>query len=103
MIACIIEFAVKPGMEARNREMLEPLLESVRDIEGFVSKESYRHMADEEALLTVSYWRDQAALDAWMKHPDHRKAIAVGQREVFSRYAIRVAEVMREKDWAAKG
>lgn len=102
MIACIIEYEVREGQEENHRAALEPLLESVWDIEGFISKDTFGNIADSNAMLTVSYWRDRDALRAWMKHPDHIKAIRVGQREVFAWYRIRMGEIETDKSWKAR-
>jgi len=101
MIACIIEFGVKPGMEARHQELLLPLLDSVQEVDGFVSKETFDSRNNEGKIITVSYWRDREAMAAWMKDRDHIKAMTGGKREVFTHYTIQIAEVEREYSWAA--
>lgn len=102
MIACIIEFEVREGQEEKHRAVLAPLLESVQDVDGFISKDTYGHIADSSAMLTVSYWRDRDALRTWMKHPDHIKAIRVGQQDVFAWYRIRMGEIETDKSWTAR-
>ncbi len=101
MIACIIEFRVRPGMEARHQEVLQPLLEKIDGEDGFLGKETYEHIRRPGELLTLSWWRDQAALDAWMRDRDHLVAIKAGKSEIFSDYRIRLAEVTVDKSWAA--
>jgi len=101
MIACIIEFRVRPGMEARHQEVLLPLLDKIDGEDGFIAKETYEHIRNRGELLTVSWWRDRAALDAWMRDRDHQVAIRAGKSEIFSEYRIRLAEVTDDKRWSA--
>jgi len=101
MIACIIEFAVRTGMEARHRGLLEPLLAEVQGIPGFISKETFESRAQPGRLLTVSYWQDREAMKAWMANLDHRKTMVAGKREVFTYYKIHIAEIERAYEWVA--
>ncbi|HVZ92273.1 MAG TPA: antibiotic biosynthesis monooxygenase [Rhizomicrobium sp.] len=81
---------------------LRPLLE---DIDGFISIERFVSLSEPEKLLSLSFWRDEAAVAAWRNLEAHRAAQAKGRREVFRDYRLRVAEVrrdygMRERDAA---
>lgn len=100
MLICIIEFAVIPGMEQRNRDLVATLLVEAAKIEGFMSKETFVSRDVEGKVISLSYWRDEAALQAWMRDPTHRKIIPLGKSELFSSYTIQIAEVKREKTWA---
>jgi len=102
MIACIIEFGVKRGQEIRHLELLNPLLEAVQGIDGFISKETFDSRSDPEKTITISYWRDRKAMAAWMKDRDHIKAMVGGKKEVFSHYTIQIAEVERDYSWRAE-
>ena len=103
MIACIIEFGVKPGQEARHQELLLPLLEGVQTIDGFISKETFDSRNNPGKIITVSYWRDRAAMAAWMKDRDHITAMTAGKTAVFTHYNIQISEVEREYSWQAEG
>lgn len=100
MIACIIEFSLRPGRETRHRELLEPMLKEVESIRGFISKETFESRNRPGRLLTISYWEDSGAMEAWMSNVNHRKTMAAGKREVFADYTIRIAEVERVYQWA---
>lgn len=103
MIVCVIEFAVEPGMEARNLEMLNMLLPVVAQIDGFISKESFDSRNNPGKVLTISTWRDMASLQAWMRDKTHMIAKRIGKDEVFSSYTIRIAEVKTEHSWSRSG
>jgi heme-degrading monooxygenase HmoA len=62
--------------------------------EGFLGHESVR---DAEGVgITVSYWRDQAAIAAWKRVDEHREGQRQGQLRWYESYVVRVAKVERE-------
>ncbi|MCZ7565322.1 MAG: antibiotic biosynthesis monooxygenase [Burkholderiales bacterium] len=103
MIACIIEFSVREGRDARLREVLAPLLAEVSGVPGFVSKETFDSRARPGRILTVSYWETRDALQQWMASASHRHAIVEGKRDILADYAIRIAEVERAYHWPVNG
>jgi len=101
MIACIIEFGVKPGRdEERKRLLAEPFVELER-LPGFRSKETFDDVDRPGRRVTISYWSDAEALRDWMRNPAHLRAIGLGKREIFSHYSIRIAPIERETNWVA--
>jgi heme-degrading monooxygenase HmoA len=69
---------------------LRPQLEA---IDGFVSIERFRNVRRAGWLLSLSLWRDEAALVHWRSHGEHHAAQAEGRQSVFRDYRIRVAEM----------
>jgi heme-degrading monooxygenase HmoA len=69
---------------------LRPQLEA---IDGFVSIERFRNVRRAGWLLSLSLWRDEAALVHWRGHGEHHAAQAEGRQSVFRDYRIRVAEM----------
>jgi heme-degrading monooxygenase HmoA len=47
-------------------------------------------------MLSLSFFRDEAALKEWRNRSDHRAAQAAGRGGVFADYRLRVASVMRD-------
>jgi heme-degrading monooxygenase HmoA len=47
-------------------------------------------------LLSLSWWRDEAAVQAWREMTEHREAQRVGRERLFASYRLRVAHVVRE-------
>src|SRR3546814_11378097 len=45
--------------------------------------------------ITVSYWRDEAAIRAWKQQAEHRIAQQIGRRDWYAHYEIRIARVER--------
>jgi heme-degrading monooxygenase HmoA len=101
MLVCLIEFDTRPGMEERLGALLAELLVEAGKVDGFVSKESFLSKDRPGKTVSISYWRDDAALDAWMANAAHRRAMKIGNQELFSRYTIRIARIVREKSWEA--
>jgi heme-degrading monooxygenase HmoA len=96
MIAVIFEVEPRPGRRQDYLDIageLKPLLER---IDGFVSIERFESLTTEGKILSLSFWRDEAAVADWRRLEAHRGAQAVGRREVFARYRLRVASVIRD-------
>jgi heme-degrading monooxygenase HmoA len=101
MFLCFIEFGIKPGMEEVNAKLLREMFVELESFEGFLGKESFLDAEKPGRRISVSSWRDEEALRRWMKNLSHLRVIGIGRRDVFSHYSIRIAEVKREKIWAA--
>ncbi|WP_193368437.1 antibiotic biosynthesis monooxygenase family protein [Pelagibius marinus] len=96
MIAVIFE--VEPA-EGRKQDYLDlaaelrPLLE---EVDGFISVERFQSLSDPEKVLSLSFFRDEAAVRQWRRLSAHRNAQAQGRLGVFADYRLRVAEVIRD-------
>jgi len=66
----------------------------VRTQPGFLGVESVR---DGARGITVSYWRDLAAVHAWGAHPEHREAQRLGRERWYRTWRVRVMEVTVER------
>jgi hypothetical protein len=47
-------------------------------------------------MLSLSFWRDEAAVARWRNHEQHRATQAAGRVGVFRDYRLRVAGVLRD-------
>jgi heme-degrading monooxygenase HmoA len=96
MIAVIFE--VWPG-EGRRDEYLDiaaGLRPELEKIDGFISIERFSSMYEDGKLLSLSFWRDEAAVKTWREQADHREAQARGRNELFANYRLRIADVLRD-------
>lgn len=96
MIAVIFE--VLPHAEHRQAYLdtaanLRPHLEQ---IDGFVSVERFESLSQPGKLLSLSFWRDEAAVQQWRTLEMHRQAQVAGREYLFADYRLRVAEVRRD-------
>jgi heme-degrading monooxygenase HmoA len=96
MIAVIFEIWPKPGQKQRYLDLaaeLRPLLET---IDGFISIERFESLYEPGKLLSLSFFRDEAAVSAWRNLEPHRRTQALGRAEIFSDYRLRIAGVIRD-------
>ena len=96
MIAVIFEVEPNPGRAPdylRIAGDLKPLLDG---IDGFISIERFESLAQPGKYLSLSFWRDEAAVAAWRGLGEHRKAQAAGRHGIFADYRLRVAAVQRD-------
>jgi heme-degrading monooxygenase HmoA len=67
--------------------------------DGFLGIESAR--GADGLGITVSYWRDEAAILAWKRDTEHEKAQRGGREAWYDAYEVRVAKVERAYGFAA--
>ena len=72
---------------------LKPLLEK---IDGFISIERFESLYEPGKILSLSFFRDEAAVQAWRTTNEHRVAQAKGRGEIFANYRLRVTGVIRD-------
>ena len=73
----------------------------LEQVDGFISVERFSSLTTPGKILSLSAWRDAAAVEAWRGQARHRAAQERGRREIFEDYRIRVAEVFRDYDLAS--
>ena len=66
--------------------------------DGFLGIESVR--GADGVGITVSYWRDEAALLAWKRDTEHQKAQRGGRDAWYERFEVRIARVERAYGFA---
>ena len=72
---------------------LRPLLE---DIDGFISIERFQSLVEPGKILSLSFWRDESAIQRWRENAEHRQAQHHGRHGFFMDYRLRVAGVIRD-------
>lgn len=96
MIAVIFEVWPHPEQRGAYLDIAAELRPHLAGIDGFVSVERFESLTEPGKLLSLSLWRDEAALQSWRRLGEHRMAQAVGRNRVFKDYRLRVAEVVRD-------
>jgi len=94
----VVIFEVEPAAGRRQAYLdaaaaLKPLLEH---IDGFISIERFQSLSQPDKLLSLSFWRDEAAVAAWRNLEAHRRTQAAGRGGIFADYRLRVAGVVRD-------
>ena len=96
MLAVIFEVWPASGRRDDYLKMAASLKAEVERIDGFISVERFESLYEQGKLLSLQFWRDEAALTQWRNHMRHRQAQALGREEIFSNYRLRVASVVRD-------
>jgi heme-degrading monooxygenase HmoA len=94
MIAVIFE--VEPADGGAYLDLageLRPLLDG---IDGFISIERFQSLTVPGKLVSLSFWRDEAAVAAWRNTEEHRQAQGAGRAGVLHDYRLRIAQVVRD-------
>jgi len=92
-----VVFEVQTTAETRaayleTAKRLRPMLDH---IPGFLSIERSASLSLEHALLSLSYWADEAALVEWRSTEEHHAAQQQGRDSIFADYRLRVGPVIR--------
>lgn len=96
MIAVIFEVvpqAERKGDYLNIAAALRPLLD---EIDGFISIERFESLTQPGKILSLSFWRDEAAVEEWRRMEQHRAAQSQGRGGIFEDYRLRVAGVIRD-------
>ncbi|OGA10159.1 MAG: antibiotic biosynthesis monooxygenase [Betaproteobacteria bacterium RIFCSPLOWO2_02_64_14] len=96
MYAVIFEVRPKAGREQEYLALAQELRAELEKVDGFISIERFASLYTEGKLLSLSFWRDEAAVQRWREHAGHRAAQRRGRDEIFADYRIRVAGVVRD-------
>jgi heme-degrading monooxygenase HmoA len=96
MMAVIFEVWPADGKRALYLDLAVELRPALAQIEGFISIERFESLAEPGKLLSLSFWRDEAAISAWRTLEAHRRAQAAGRESVFRDYRLRIAGVVRD-------
>ena len=96
MYVVIFEVRPKPGREQDYLGIAQQLRAELEQIDGFVSVERFASLYNEGKMLSLSFWRDEAAVKRWRKHARHREAQQRGREDIFADYRIRVGTVVRD-------
>lgn len=100
MIAVIFE--VEPADSRRYLDIAASLKPELERIPGFISVERFESLASPGRILSLSFWKDEAAVQAWRNTPEHRTAQAESRGGVFADYRLRVAHVLRDYGMTAR-
>jgi heme-degrading monooxygenase HmoA len=96
MIAVIFEVWPKPGCRQQYLDLAAELRPLLAEVDGFISVERFESLTEPGKVLSLSVFRDEAAVAAWRKLDPHRQAQARGRNELFARYRLRIAGVIRD-------
>ncbi|RDE19055.1 antibiotic biosynthesis monooxygenase [Motiliproteus coralliicola] len=96
MIAVIFEVWPAEGRMEEYLDIAAELRPLLDDIDGFISIERFSSLVEDGKILSLSFWRDEEAVQQWRNLAEHRVAQAKGRGGVFRDYRLRVAQVDRD-------
>lgn len=96
MIAVIFEVVPGPGQRQAYLDAAAALKPHVEAMDGFMSIERFDSLSQPGKVLSLSFWRDEAAVKEWRNLQLHREMQARGRAGLFADYRLRVAGVIRD-------
>jgi len=100
MIAVMFEVRLQKNQADKYFELAAELKGELEKIEGFISVERFQSLNDDGKYLSLSFWKDEQAIENWFCHTGHNSAQRQGRSGIFEDYRIRVASVFRDYDLA---
>jgi heme-degrading monooxygenase HmoA len=96
MIAVIFEVWPAEGCRQQYLDLAAALRLELESMDGFISIERFESLTEPGKILSMSFWRDEAAVSAWRNRPNHRATQAKGRDGVFRDYRLRIAATIRD-------
>ncbi|MEO5735593.1 MAG: antibiotic biosynthesis monooxygenase [Rubrivivax sp.] len=96
MHAVIFEVVPRPGCAQRYFEIAAALRPELECIDGFIGVERFESLSRPGVFLSMSWWRDEAAIGRWRQRACHREGQREGRAAVFADYRIRVVTTVRD-------
>lgn len=94
----VIFASVRSGTDAGYAEANARMMELAQGMDGFLGVDS----APGAVGLTVSYWRDLAAIAKWRDHAEHRTAQDRGRSDWYRCYTLRIARVEQQRTFTGR-
>lgn len=102
MLIVVFEFTLNEGVNDRYFELAGMMREEIQNQPGFISIERFRHIEDDQRVVSISTWQDEDAIKQWRENLKHRMAQKEGKASIFKSYRLRVANVIRDYGMDAK-
>ena len=96
MLAVIFEVWPSEGQTDTYLDIAAGLRDELQKIDGFISIERFQSLNEEGKVLSLSFWRDEEAIQNWRNLEKHRSAQSQGRAGVFADYRLRVASMVRD-------
>ncbi len=96
MIAVIFEVWPAEGQSQTYLDLAAALRPTLEKIDGFIGVERFQSLTEPGKLLSLSFFRDEAAVTHWRNSSAHRNTQSQGRGKVFKNYRLRIAEICRD-------
>ena len=96
MFIVVFQVEMHEGRQSEYFDAAAALRPELQKIDGFLSVERFESLSTSGRFLSLSFWRDAAAVAAWRRHAAHQTAQMRGKDGIFADFRISVAEVVRD-------
>ena len=96
MIAVIFEVLPHEAHRQAYLDAAAALRPHLETMDGFISIERFASLSQPGKILSLSFWRDEEAVQGWRNFALHREIQAEGRAWIFKDYRLRVAAVLRD-------
>ena len=96
MIAVIFQVDIADGRMPRYLDLAAALRRELETIDGFISVERFQSLTTPGRLLSLSFFRDGAAVSQWRNTATHRATQTLGRGGIFADYRLRIATIIRD-------
>ncbi len=103
MYAVIFEVTPTRAGKAQYLEFAANLRKFLENRPGFISIERFQSLVEENKLLSLSFWENEASIENWRNVMEHRAAQKSGKESLFKSYRIRMARVVRDYTESDRG
>ena len=103
LVIVIFECVIKEGQAERYFDIATQLVPLVETFDGFLGVERYQSRTRPNKYLSLVLWRDEAAIEPWRNHPNHRAAQEIGKAEIFEDFRITVVDTLRSYAMSDRG
>lgn len=91
----VIFTSVRTEGDRGYEDMAATIKKLVEQQPGFLGMDSARS----DVGITVCYWDSLQAIERWKKNEQHRVAQALGRRDWYAQYRVRICKVEAEYGW----
>ena len=95
MIAVIFEVRPASGRKQDYLDIAAKMRPLLQQVDGFISVERFQSLVDPDKLLSLSFFRDEQAVQDWRNLVAHRKAQTEGRAGLFDEYRLTVCQTLR--------
>ena len=95
-VVVVFEVTMKEGESETYFDLASQLRPELEKIDGFLSVERFQSLVTPGKYVSISTWRDEAAVNAWRQHAEHSVAQERGKAGIFADFRILVAHVARD-------
>jgi heme-degrading monooxygenase HmoA len=96
MIAVMFEVVPHAAGKQQYLNLAAALKPRLEQVDGFLSIERFQSLSNPDKLLSLSFFRDEAAVAQWRQLEAHRAAQTAGRTQFFQDYRLRIASVVRD-------